>query len=181
LRVRFIKGTPAQHAMAERAAQEWSRYANVRFRFGDNRDAEIRISFHPSDGAWSTVGTDALGLPVDQPTMNLGIDTERSALHEFGHALGLIHENNSPNAQLPWDKEAVYRIMAGGPNFWDRQTVDSNLFKPMNGIEYRPFDADSIMMFGFPASYFTDAKARGGGQVLSTSDKQFIAKLYPGR
>lgn len=181
LRVRLLKGTPQQHARAELAAQEWTRYANVRFRFGDEQDAEIRISFDPLSGAWSTVGTDALGVPLSQPTMNLGIDTEASALHEFGHALGLIHENSSPNARLPWDKQAVYRTMTNAPNFWDRRTVDTNLFEQLTGIEYRPFDADSIMMYGFPASYFTDSKARGGGQVLSASDKQFIAKLYPGR
>ena len=102
-------------------------------------------------------------------------------LHEFGHVLGLIHENSSPNANLPWNKDVVYRHFEGAPNYWSRATVDHNLFTQYRDIEYRPFDPDTIMMFSFPGNWFTDGKPRGGKQVLSDSDKQFIARLYPAK
>ena len=28
-------------------------------------------------------------------------------LHEFGHALGAVHEHESPYASIPWNKEKV--------------------------------------------------------------------------
>ena len=39
--------------MARAAAEEWSRYANVRFVFVDEGDAELRIAFKPQDGSWA--------------------------------------------------------------------------------------------------------------------------------
>jgi hypothetical protein len=69
--------------------------------------------------------------------------------------------------------------LRGPPNFFSNEQVDFNVFKQTKGIEYREFDPDSIMMFSYSASWFTDGQARGGKQALSASDKQFIRKLYP--
>jgi hypothetical protein len=179
LRVRFISGTNKQHEAVTRIASEWTKYANVRFLFGSEKDSEVRITFDPAYGSWAFVGTDALGVLENQATMNLGFQDGGNILHEFGHVLGLIHENSSPNANLPWNKEAVYRDLGGPPNFFTKDQVDFNVFKQIKGIEYREFDPDSIMMFSYSASWFTDGQARGGKQVLSESDKQFIRKLYP--
>ncbi len=36
----------------------------------------------------------------------------RVVLHEFGHALGGIHEHQSPaSGVIPWDKPKVYEII----------------------------------------------------------------------
>ena len=45
----------------------------------------------------------------------------RVVIHEFGHALGCIHEHQSPAADIPWDKEAVYRYYMGPPNNWSKR------------------------------------------------------------
>ena len=181
LRVRFIGGSTRQHAVAKAAAQEWSRYANLHFKFVDRGDAEVRISFKPTEGSWSLVGIDALGVSMAEPTMNLGFPELGVVLHEFGHVLGLIHESQNPNAHLPWDREAVFREMTGAPNYWPRAQVERSILdtEPISG--YRAFDPDSIMMYAFSGTLFTDGVARGGKQVLSASDKAFAAKLYPPR
>jgi hypothetical protein len=112
--------------------------------------------------------------------MNLGIPMAASMLHEFGHALGLIHEHASPNASLPWNKQQVYKERSGPPNYWDKQTIDYNVFYRYTSITtYRPFDVDSVMMNSYPGTWFLDGQARRGGMVLSESDKRFIAQLYP--
>jgi energy-coupling factor transporter ATP-binding protein EcfA2 len=179
LRVRFLDGKPRQHEAVKRIAQLWTEHANLHFDYSGAKDAELRISFDANGGSWAYVGTDALGIPQSEPTMNLGAPDDASILHEFGHVLGLIHENNSPNAKLPWNKKVVYAEMQGPPNHWAKATVDYNLFREEKGIVYRPFDADSIMMYAYSASWFTDHNARGGKQVLSPSDQEFVRKLYP--
>src|SRR5919204_1782748 len=115
LRCRFLDGEATQREKAQAKAQIWEQYANVDFQFVDDGDAEIRISFSADPGSWSAIGTDALVeayFPKHQPTMNFGwlrADTadeeyERVVVHEFGHALGAIHEHQSPSAGLKWDK-----------------------------------------------------------------------------
>ncbi len=32
----------------------------------------------------------------------------RTVIHEFGHALGCVHEHSSPAATIPWNRDAVY-------------------------------------------------------------------------
>ncbi|MEZ4614045.1 MAG: hypothetical protein R2867_00825 [Caldilineaceae bacterium] len=92
LRVRFLDGEAAIWQRVEPFAHQWSDYANIKFAFGNDPDAEIRISFL-QPGSWSYIGTDALSIPKDQPTMNFGWlkqatpNDEYSCVvtHEFGH------------------------------------------------------------------------------------------------
>jgi len=44
----------------------------------------------------------------------------RTVIHEFGHALGMIHEHQHPLAAIPWDKDKVYTYYAGYPNYWSK-------------------------------------------------------------
>jgi serralysin len=123
LRVRFLDGEPIVQQKVAAIARQWSQHANIRFSFGNDPRAEIRISFQQT-GNWSARGTDALLVPQDQPTMNydsLRPDTRdaeyaRVVLHEFGHVLGCIHEHLHPEAGIAWNKEAVYRYYMGPPN-----------------------------------------------------------------
>ena len=71
LRVRFLDGDPQVQARIAPFAHQWSEYANVTLQFGDDPDAEIRISFQ-NQGSWSYIGTDALVIPKSQPPMNFG-------------------------------------------------------------------------------------------------------------
>ena len=86
---------------------EWTWYTNLEFvkvAYG----GLIRISFDPSSGSWSLVGRRCEEVVNnEEATMNLsgvrststsiGLEERRVVLHEFGHALGLIHEHQSPS------------------------------------------------------------------------------------
>ena len=78
---------------------------NLDISFTDNiSDANVRVSFDPSGGAWSLVGTDHLHQK-DGATMNLGWFDVGTVIHEFGHVLGMIHEHQNPSGQkIMWDK-----------------------------------------------------------------------------
>ena len=183
LRVRFIGGTPAQRANAKAQAAAWEAVANLKFVWDDSPQAEIRIAFDGGDGAWSYVGTDAKGIPFDQPTMNLGFEDGGTAAHEFGHAIGLAHEHQNPSGGILWNEAVVIREMAKSPNFWDEQTTRHNILKRYTAdqINGTAFDPESIMLYFFPAEWTTNGIATKSKSVLSKVDKSFIAgaKMYP--
>ncbi len=191
LRIRFLEGDPVVQRRVQQAAMRWTEHANIRFEFVARGDAEIRIAFR-DDGSWSAVGTDALVTRFfrkDEPTMNFGwlhagsSDEEVSSvvLHEFGHALGCIHEHQSPAGGIVWNKDRVYADLSGPPNNWDRATIDFNMFGRYEASQsqFSAFDPDSIMLYAFPASWTVSGGASKENTTLSTTDKAFIAAAYP--
>lgn len=183
LRVRFMGGTAAQKNLARQQALWWTEHANLHFDFNDAPDAEIRIAFNANDGAWSYVGTDCQGIPLNQPTMNLGFMTGGTAAHEFGHAIGLGHEHQSPNGGMLWNEAQVIHDLSGSPNFWDEATIRHNVINKYSTSQIRGtvFDHDSIMLYAFPASWTNNGVSTHANSVLSALDKSFIAssQAYP--
>lgn len=192
LKCRFLDGDVTQRKRVEAKAHIWEQHANIKFKFVTSNDAEIRISFTADTGSWSALGTDALVeryFPRYQPTMNFGwlkADTddteyERVVVHEFGHALGLIHEHQSPEGKLKWKKAEVYRVFSGHPNFWSKEEIDHNVLSRYSpeGIDNTRFDPDSIMLYMFPGSLFVGGEPTRKNTRLSKLDKQFIGEQYP--
>ena len=189
LRVRFLDGDPAIQKRIEPFAQEWTKYANIKFVFNNDPNAEIRISFRHS-GSWSYLGTDALTIAKNQPTMNYGwlspstTDEEyaRVVIHEFGHALGCIHEHQNPATDIPWNKQAVYDYYGGPPNNWSKEQVDTNLFTRYSAdiTQFSAFDRESIMLYPIPNALTEGDFEVGWNRALSPTDKSYIATLYPG-
>ena len=181
IRIRFLGGQPATHEQVKAIAAEWTKYANVRFEFVKSGEAEVRVAFEPSRGSWSFLGTDALGIPQDSETMNLGFVDQRTVLHEFGHVLGLVEEHQNPKANIKWNRELIFRELSGPPNFWSKQDIERNVFKQVPADQlpaYRDFDPKSIMTMTFLPAW-TGGVALGDSDRLSESDKAFVAKLYP--
>ena len=183
LGVRFMGGTQEQQTLAQEQAGWWSDHANLKFEFNDAADAQIRISFDPSDGAWSYVGTDCLSIPKNQATMNLGFQDGGTSAHEFGHAIGLGHEHQNPQGGIEWNEDVVIRDLAGPPNFWTPEQTRHNVIRKYSTDQIRgtEFDPDSIMLYAFPGSWTKSGQGTHANEVVSQRDKAFIASelAYP--
>lgn len=180
LRARFLDGTADQKEMVRQFAAGWSKHCNMTFEFGSASDSEIRIAFK-DDGAWSYIGTDCLDIPRDQPTMNLGWVDEGVILHEFGHALGMIHEHQNPENPIVWNRDNVIADLSGSPNFWDLETIEHNMFETYtaNQINGTAVDKKSIMLYAIPKRWTTDGFSSEPNEVLSATDQTFIGSVYP--
>jgi hypothetical protein len=183
LHVRFIGGTVGQHGTVKDQAGWWTQHANLRFDFNNAPDAEIRISFDENDGAWSYVGTDCRGIPLNEATMNLGFMDGGTTAHEFGHAIGLAHEHQNPAGGIQWNDTVVIREMAKSPNFWDETTTRHNILRKYTSDQLNgtAFDPASIMLYFFPAEWTLNGVGTKANEALSNLDRQFVAgaKMYP--
>ena len=189
-------------------AREWMQHANVTFDFEENGaprkckgagQEDIKVGFRDGQGWWSVPGT--ISRKQD-PSMNLqfwGIDTpmymdrkpvpeavmRRTILHEFGHALGMLHEHQSPtancDAEIDWD--AAYKIGAGIG--WDKERVDRKFRQLIGTQEFNAtaIDRRSIMHYSLPQQLFKRGKDSpcwvAENTDLSQLDRTFIASLYP--
>lgn len=187
LRIRFLDGSRTLHERVKKHASAWLEYANLRFTFGKFADAEIRISFEGS-GYWSAVGTDAMSEPGGEPTMQLGgftsrsngVELRRTVLHEFGHAIGCVHEQASPAFSIPWDEKKVYAHYARWQG-WDYATTYQNvIFRySQKDTRYTQHDPASIMQYPVQKKLTKGGFEIGWNNDLSELDKAFIAKMYP--
>ena len=164
-------------------AAEWTVHAHIHLDWVTSGDAEIRISF-AGGGFWSFVGKGCLNVPSGQPTMNLALSNEieeatlkAKILHEFGHALGCIHEDPLPNNNIPWVNEAVYNYYEKW--WWNEES--SNTMPAETGVTpaSRVSDPESIMLYPMPLLPEQGTNATGWNSRLSDMDKLFIAKVYP--
>jgi hypothetical protein len=183
LHVRFLEGTSDQIGRFKEALGEWLQYANLHVSYDNAPDSEIRVSFSGNLGSWSYVGTDALGVSKDMPTIEIGNDGAGPDFHvvylaETGHLMGLVRETSNPKATLKWNRPRVHRILEGPPNYWTKEEVDK-MFAPQPYPGSRPFDPNSIMMTGIPAEFFVNRTPVEMPTTLSDSDKKYISALYP--
>ena len=190
LRVAFLGGDSQVQQQVLATARQWSDFANIAFNFGDHDNAHIRIALDENDGHWSAVGTDALVeeyFPKNGPTMNCALTTDspaseysRVVLHEFGHALGLIHEHQNPEAGIRWNERVVIDALKQSQG-WDEATIRHNVLNsvPRRDVRFTAFDDKSIMLYSFPREWTVDGRQFGQNTVLSDTDKAFIAAQYP--
>jgi len=106
-------------------------------------------------------------------------------VHEFGHAIGAIHEHSVPTGGIVWNLPAVYRYFGGPPNNWSKEDIDFNIIQKysVSQLNGTTFDKRSIMLYSFPPELILGpASLRKSGTPentqLSTLDKSFIARFY---
>lgn len=189
--IRFLDGAPDLQARVEAVAMEWLRVANLNFEFLNGGHTDIRISFAAGPGSWSYIGTGCRQIPEPSATMNYGwltpasdeTELRRVVLHEFGHAIGLIHEHQNPTGGIKWNKDAVRHDLSGPPNTWNDATIETNMFKfYMPGeVLATPVDPESIMLYPIPKAWTLDGFSAGLNGALSETDKALAREAYPGR
>lgn len=202
LRLKWVNGTvlhywfldaPAPQKDAVRKAfREW-KDLGIGLEFtevADRSEAEVRIAFDQSDGSWSYVGRDVLGINTNEPTMNFGWDLtddygRTTALHEIGHTLGLPHEHQNPFSGIVWDEAKVYEYFGGAPNHWPPEQTLHNVLRKIevSEVEGSNWDPDSVMEYWFPAGlireparFHVGLNPPGG---LSAADKEWVRKFFP--
>ncbi|MCI5125320.1 MAG: hypothetical protein D3925_12795 [Candidatus Electrothrix sp. AR5] len=184
--VKFLDGEQAVRKKVKRYAVEWQKYANIKFNFITSGNADIRISFKRR-GSWSCVGKCPCEVNENEPTMNFGwleadsSDNEysRVVLHEFGHALGFVHEHQNPRSGIPWDEPAVYKHYAEKYS-WNKEKTDRNIFAKYNKNEtnFSDYDQNSIMHYAIP-NEFTDGNFSVPWNTnFSAIDKKYASVFY---
>ena len=191
INVAFLDGEKSVQDKIKKVVKEWTAAdtANLKLVFvNDPNKSDIRITFK-FPGSWSVIGTSCQALPKTTATMNFGWLTPKSkddevrrvALHEFGHALGLIHEHQNPVGSIPWNKDVVIKDLSGPPNNWDKAKIEHNMFEvyKVDDIDATAVDPKSIMMYPIPKTWVKDPKYVAGLNTdLSPTDKSKIHSLY---
>lgn len=173
-------------ALVVDAIREWAHHTpTLHFNIVDGKKGDIRISDDEGlKGNWSAIGTAARDIDEDQPTMHLNRtdDSKKfrgTALHEFGHALGLLHEHQHPQNTLDWNEPEAYDYYTS--NIFSEAMVREHILEPDNrpGLQITPYDQRSVMHYEVPAALRHNGQATPHNTTLSAGDKQTIRMLYP--
>lgn len=187
IRVKFIGGDESVKSKITYYAKLWEKYANIVLNFVESGDAEIRIAFDPNTGSHSIIGTQALTVPQYEPTLNFGwfnsttpdLEIKRTTLHEFGHALGLLHEHQNPVSPIKWNYSKAYAYFMQTQK-WTKEMVDLNIFNRYSVTQTNNrYDEHSIMIYPIPKELTEDGYGVEMSYDLSDGDKKLIAELYP--
>ncbi|MCX6180859.1 MAG: matrixin family metalloprotease [Bacteroidetes bacterium] len=196
IRIKFIGGTTFQQNKVKEYAAQWTKEANLKFEFFSTVPtlpnpffrSDIKITFDPNDGDWSVLGTQCKDIAQTKGSMNFSWTAttsetriRRVVLHEFGHALGLIHEHMSPSANISWDKPKAYAYFGASPSNWDKAKVDRVVLnkETASTTNYTAYDNSSIMLYSFPDSLTTNGYSAPYNTELSYNDKKYIGRNYP--
>ncbi|HGM5581611.1 TPA: peptidase M12 [Pseudomonas putida] len=170
-------------------ATKWLPYGNLRFRFMKNNTADVDIAILTSmeKGLINecSIGTDCrLDRPHESMVLTAKPDQGdvfiATVLHEFGHALGALHEHQHPEAQIPWNKQRIHEFYANSSG-WSPEDVEKQFFQRLapGGLLSPPYDPLSIMHYPLDPQLTDGAFEVKLNTELSEKDKRFMSLAYP--
>jgi hypothetical protein len=190
LKVRFLNGITWEKDTVKCVVRNHYHAIPMRIRFkflekGAADASDIRISFATISNSW--IGRDAEKFPKET-TMRLNmhpcidnpedrrLKRQADILHEFGHALGMMHEHQHPDCSFNWNYGGLQARYG-----WDAQKVQNNYDRLLSMRTcFGPYDRKSIMHYpiqpGDTHSLMTRVPLN---TVLSDGDKKFLASIYP--
>ena len=193
--LRFMEDDVELEERVKKYAEEWLQYANLEFLWVDpQRESQIRIAFEEG-GSWSYIARDNLLVYKDTKTMNFGWlrstlqdyedkdeaekEIRRVVMHEFGHMLGLQHEQVNPANNIPWNEAELlaYHAEFGWTIENVRNTYTRKFDKP--DATYSRYDPESIMHYPIENKFTHGDFEVQYSYDLSPGDINFIQRLYP--
>jgi hypothetical protein len=187
LRVRFLDGDTTTRAFVMDVATEWTEGLTLGLSESSAAESELRVTF-AGTGVWSKVGKQANIEPLDKPTMGLAALLQSSdpavrrayVLHEFGHALGALHEHQRPDAPLTWVRPAVYAYYLNMYR-WSESQVDQQVILPFqygSVVSSSEFDRASVMMYPIHKEFTKERFVQPWNSELTKWDRQIMASMY---
>lgn len=165
---------PEVAALAEAAARHWEDKTGGRIRFVQRTAETDWIHVRRLNGSWSHVGRQG-----GKQELSLGASaTVGTAIHEFGHALGLWHE------QSRGDRDQHVTIRLDKVAVESRHNFDKHI---SDGFDIGQYDFGSIMHYSrkaFSVDGSDTIVTKGGEPIgqrngLSAGDLAAVARLYP--
>lgn len=153
-RVRFLNGGLEEQYLVQSVVEDHVNTLRIPIRFlfmGDDYrgPSHIRINLDSLGSSWSLIGLGTVNAWGAEPTMTLNLystllaaETERTILHDFGHALGLLHQHQHPDCGLEWNKLQLKRRYGVSDSF-----IQTNYCAKMPCPVSMPYDPDSVMHY----------------------------------
>jgi hypothetical protein len=187
----FLDGSSEQHDTVKKHFELLDTLGvNLKLEFvgpGGKEDSHVRITFD-CQGFQSCIGTQALKIGKDKPTMLLGIreeirpeELDGLILHEILHMLGFGHELANPNCPIKF--KSCEEVFAHYRRYhdWDEDTTRLNVLirEQAGNVWASEWDGKSLMQYPVSGSLTQDGSEVLPNFQLSETDKKWLVWMYP--